>query len=299
MPANSQLTVTFAANLGAAPVTVNLIMKNPRPQASTTAKIAAGLRDDEPNGQMTVSQGGGAGLFVDFAVDHQPSRHAAGEDNEPTGVQHRQSHPAPDRCLVGDWQLAPGLGGARAKNIHAFSGRQMVDPFLSTSIFHGALMPNLVELTMYQISQIFLLPTLALIAGLFLYAFWVLGEFALLAFYRKRGGGRRLLDDFRKQPTLSVDQLDLLAHKALENPRIASRVTPMLGLVATMIPMGPALKSLSDGNLAKVSDNLTIAFSAVILALIAASITYWVVNVRRRWLAEEMLEIETLRGRAA
>ena len=63
--------------------------------------------------------------------------------------------------------------------------------------------------------------------------------------------------------------------------------------------MGPALKSLSDGNLAKVSDNLTIAFSAVILALIAASITYWVVNVRRRWLAEEMLEIETLRGRAA
>ncbi|MFZ2162700.1 MAG: MotA/TolQ/ExbB proton channel family protein, partial [Sideroxyarcus sp.] len=69
--------------------------------------------------------------------------------------------------------------------------------------------------------------------------------------------------------------------------------------VATMIPMGPALKSLSDGNLAKVSDNLTIAFSAVILALIAASITYWVVNVRRRWLAEEMLEIEALRSQTA
>jgi biopolymer transport protein ExbB/TolQ len=160
-------------------------------------------------------------------------------------------------------------------------------------------MPNLVELTMYQISQIFLLPTLALIAALFLYAFWVLGEFALLAAYRKKGGGRQLLDSFRKQPTLSADELDLLAHKTLENPRIASRVTPMLGLVATMIPMGPALKSLSDGNLAKVSDNLTIAFSAVILALIAASITYWVVNVRRRWLAEEMLEIEVLRGAQA
>ena len=91
----------------------------------------------------------------------------------------------------------------------------------------------------------------------------------------------------------------MLAHKQLENPRIASRDTPMLGLVATMIPMGPALKSLSDGNLAKVSDNLTVAFSAVILALIAASITYWVVNVRRRWLAEEMLEIEALRGATA
>ncbi len=160
-------------------------------------------------------------------------------------------------------------------------------------------MSNIVELSMYQISQLFLLPTLALIAGLFIYAFWVLGEFLLLAMYRKKGRGRPLVSDFRQNPALTADQLDLLAHKALENPRIASRVTPMLGLVATMIPMGPALKSLSDGNLAQVSENLTIAFSAVILALIAASITYWVVNVRRRWLAEEMLEIEALRGAAA
>ena len=158
---------------------------------------------------------------------------------------------------------------------------------------------NLIELSMYQISQLFLIPTLVLIAALFLYAFWVLGEFALLAFYRRRGKGRLLVSHFCRESTLSADALDVIAHKQLENPRIASRVTPMLGLVATMIPMGPALKSLSDGNLAKVSDNLTIAFSAVILALIAASITYWVVNVRRRWLAEEMLEIETLRGQTA
>ena len=156
-------------------------------------------------------------------------------------------------------------------------------------------MSNLVELTMYQVSQIFLLPTLLLIAALFLYAFWVLGEFLLLVLYRKRGAGKPLLTLFRANTGLTPDELDVLAHKVLENPRIASRVTPMLGLVATMIPMGPALKSLSDGNLAQVSENLTIAFSAVILALIAASITYWVVNVRRRWLAEELVEVEALR----
>jgi biopolymer transport protein ExbB/TolQ len=157
-------------------------------------------------------------------------------------------------------------------------------------------MSHLVETTMYQISQIFLLPTLALIAILFLYAFWVLGEFAVLALRRRSGAGRALVARFSAQPTLSADELDVIAHKALETQRIASRVTPMLGLVATMIPMGPALKSLADGNLAEVSHNLTIAFSAVILALIAASITYWVTNVRRRWLAEEMLEIEAMRG---
>lgn len=156
--------------------------------------------------------------------------------------------------------------------------------------------PTLVETSMYQISQLFLLPTLALIAILFLYAFWVLGEFLILSVTRRMGGGRALVGRFQQTPTLTADELDLLAHKALEAPRIASRVTPMLGLVATMIPMGPALKSLADGNLAEVSTNLTIAFSAVILALIAASITYWVVNVRRRWLAEELIQIEALRG---
>ncbi|MNE97458.1 hypothetical protein D3C80_1958110 [compost metagenome] len=66
----------------------------------------------------------------------------------------------------------------------------------------------------------------------------------------------------------------------------------MLGLVATMIPMGPALKSLAGGQLAEVSDNLAVAFSAVILALVAASLTYWLVNVRRRWYAEELVQIE-------
>lgn len=158
---------------------------------------------------------------------------------------------------------------------------------------------NVIELSMYEISQFFLFPTLLLIAALFLYAFWVLGEFALLAWYRRQGKGRALLAEFHRNSGLTADELDLIAHKHLEAPRIASRVTPMLGLVATMIPMGPALKSLSDGNLASVSNNLTIAFSAVILALIAASITYWVVNVRRRWLAEEIVEIETLRGQTA
>ena len=160
-------------------------------------------------------------------------------------------------------------------------------------------MSHFVELSMYQISQLFLLPTLVLISALFLYAFWVLGEFLVLAYARRAGRGRSLMHRFLAQPTMSDDELDVLAHKVLENPRIASRVTPMLGLVATMIPMGPALKSLSDGNLADVSNNLTIAFSAVILALIAASITYWVVNVRRRWLAEEILEIQALRGARA
>ena len=52
-----------SAEFGSAPITVNLVMKKPKSQASTALKIAAGVRGDEPNGQFTFSQGGGDGSF--------------------------------------------------------------------------------------------------------------------------------------------------------------------------------------------------------------------------------------------
>lgn len=158
-------------------------------------------------------------------------------------------------------------------------------------------MSRLLEDLMYQIGQVFLIPTLLAIAILFLYSLYALGMFAV-AWGQRRG--RTLgseAHDLRAfsllrwavaHPAAAGDDWDIAAHELLEVPRIVTRITPMLGLVATMIPMGPALKSLSDGNLASVSDNLAIAFSAVILALITASITFWIVSVRRRWLAEEL-----------
>ncbi len=152
------------------------------------------------------------------------------------------------------------------------------------------------ENLMYQLGQFFLVPVLLAVAVLFLYAFYALGRFAVQAWQRRsaRGdfagaqAGFALLAHARTHPEASDDDLDVLAHRMLEHERIATRVAPMLGLVATMIPMGPALRSLADGNLGEVSHNLTVAFSAVILALIAASLTFWIVSVRRRWLAEEL-----------
>ena len=152
-----------------------------------------------------------------------------------------------------------------------------------------------IEIFMYQVGQLFLLPVLGLVALLFVYALYVLGAFVVQAYQRRNAaqtGGFPLIRYAQKRPDATEDELDLFAHKLLEPERLASRIAPILGLVGTMIPMGPALKSLSDGNLAQVSGSLTVAFSAVILALIAASITYYVANVRRRWLAEELVTLQ-------
>jgi hypothetical protein len=147
---------------------------------------------------------------------------------------------------------------------------------------------------MYSLGQLFLIPVLAAIALLFLHAFFALGAFAWQAVQRRSGVGKAFeLQALRQSfPDLTLAELEAEAMNRLEFVRIATRVTPMLGLVATMIPMGPALRALGDGQLADVANNLTVAFSAVILALLAAAITYAVAHVRRRWYADELLQIE-------
>lgn len=155
-------------------------------------------------------------------------------------------------------------------------------------------MTNPIEMAMYDISQFFLYPVLLAIAALFVHAFYALGAFAWQAWQRTQGkpAGFELHALRRADPGCDLVALETVAVKRLEFARIATRVAPMLGLVATMIPMGPALKGLSDGNLGQVSDNLAVAFAAVILSLIAAAITFWVVSVQRRWLAEELVWLQ-------
>ena len=155
-------------------------------------------------------------------------------------------------------------------------------------------MTNPIEMAMYDISQFFLYPVLLAIAALFVHAFYALGAFAWQAWQRTQGkpAGFELHALRRADPGCDLVALETVAVKRLEFARIATRVAPMLGLVATMIPMGPALKGLSDGNLGQVSDNLAVAFAAVILSLIAAAITFGVVSVQRRWLAEELVWLQ-------
>jgi biopolymer transport protein ExbB/TolQ len=150
------------------------------------------------------------------------------------------------------------------------------------------------EILMYDASQLFLAPTLLAIAALFLYAFHACGAFLWQAWQRRLGlaAGFELIEAHRANPALAIAELEAVASQRLEVSRIATRVAPMLGLVATMIPMGPALKALGDGQLADVSHSLMVAFSAVILALIAAALTFWAHSVRRRWYATDLLAVE-------
>lgn len=148
------------------------------------------------------------------------------------------------------------------------------------------------ESTLYDIASLFLLPALALIVASVIYALFALGAFLVEAIQRRRAGWRSSLAEHHARTGAASDDLELLILKKLEGLRIVSRSAPMLGLVATMIPMGPALLALGRGDGASIGENLVVAFSGVTLALIAASIAHYVLTVKRRWLLQDLRAIE-------
>ena len=150
-----------------------------------------------------------------------------------------------------------------------------------------------IETFLFEISKIFLLPVLLVLIAMFALSLFYFGMFVIEAL--QRGLGRRLPGPMARyaelHPQANQEALELHLLKIIEPLRVTSRVAPMLGLVATMIPMGPALIAVSSGNAQGVASNLVLAFSAVVVALLAAAITFTVLSVRRRWLLEELNEL--------
>ena len=153
-----------------------------------------------------------------------------------------------------------------------------------------------IEHLLYAVSRVFLMPVLLLIAFSLLYAIAMLGAFLVEGWQRRRQPGTdRLLRATRQQlqrTDISSGDMELYILKRLEWLRVVSRTAPMLGLIATMIPMGPALLALGNGDATEVGKNMVAAFSAVILALLAASLSFFILTVRRRWLLQDLHDAE-------
>jgi biopolymer transport protein ExbB/TolQ len=154
---------------------------------------------------------------------------------------------------------------------------------------------NGIESFLYEISKFFLMPVLILLCMMFVYSLFCLGTLLFdMGLRLFRGKGRQPIARYsRANPLATQEDLELQVLKQIEMQRIVSRIAPMLGLVATMIPMGPALIAVSAGNAQGMAQNLVVAFSAVIVALLSAAMTYVVQSVRKRWLLEELNSVLT------
>ena len=75
---------------------------------------------------------------------------------------------------------------------------------------------------------------------------------------------------------------------------IIARVAPMFGLMGTLIPLGPGLIALGQGDTKTLSDSLLIAFDTTVAGLIAGAISYVISGIRKNWYEKYMVSLETL-----
>lgn len=145
------------------------------------------------------------------------------------------------------------------------------------------------DTVLFELARLFLWPVTLGVLLSFIYAVWSLGAFGLEALQRRRDPARVLV--LQRVADQGQEQMELAVLKSLEGVRLCSRVAPMLGLITTMIPMGPALVAVASGQSQGVAQSLAPAFAAVIVALASASITFVVYTVRRRWLMRELVTV--------
>ncbi len=97
-----------------------------------------------------------------------------------------------------------------------------------------------------------------------------------------------LLDELRRGPrhTLAaridhlVGQIESALARDVNRMRVSVRLGPLLGLVGTLIPLGPGLMALNEGDLGRLSSQLVVAFSTTVVGLLIGGISYAIAMAR-------------------
>lgn len=82
--------------------------------------------------------------------------------------------------------------------------------------------------------------------------------------------------------------------KVIKISEVLARLAPMLGLMGTLIPLGPGIIALGQGDTQTLSSSMLSAFDSTITGLSIAAVATVVSTVRRIWYKEYMSILEVL-----
>ena len=75
---------------------------------------------------------------------------------------------------------------------------------------------------------------------------------------------------------------------------LLSKLAPMFGLLGTLIPLGPGIAALGEGDTFTLSNSLLIAFDTTVAGLVSAAVALVVSSVRRGWYAQYIKDLDTV-----
>lgn len=88
-----------------------------------------------------------------------------------------------------------------------------------------------------------------------------------------------------------ISELRQRYEKELEHARFLTKTAPMLGLMGTLIPMGPALAELASGDIRNMAYNMQIAFATTVVGCVIAGIELLILSVKKYWYFEEIADL--------
>ena len=72
------------------------------------------------------------------------------------------------------------------------------------------------------------------------------------------------------------------------------RLGPIVGLLGTLIPLGPGLSALGSGDIITLAQSLTIAFDTTVTGLTVGAIAFIISKYRKQWYEEDLSTTEAL-----
>ncbi|WP_323737466.1 MotA/TolQ/ExbB proton channel family protein [Methanosphaera sp. ISO3-F5] len=116
---------------------------------------------------------------------------------------------------------------------------------------------------------------------------------------------KKILDDIASSESLTNNSREILARKLVENEEektdkklrrtdIITRIGPTLGLMGTLIPLGPGLAALGSGDINTLASSLTVAFNTTIVGIGSGALSYFIGKIRGSWYEKYLSDLDAL-----
>lgn len=93
---------------------------------------------------------------------------------------------------------------------------------------------------------------------------------------------------------LLLAEYELEADRNVATSKVLTKMGPILGLMGTLIPMGPALVGLASGDIASMAYNMQVAFATTVVGLVVSAIGFLTQQVKERWAVASLTMLEYL-----
>jgi biopolymer transport protein ExbB/TolQ len=103
-----------------------------------------------------------------------------------------------------------------------------------------------------------------------------------------------LLDEHDSEAHRSrhISEFEIQADKMIGKSKVLVKFGPILGLMGTLIPMGPALVGLSTGDIDSMAYNMQVAFATTVLGLFTGAAGFLLTQIQQRWNTIDLINLD-------